>query len=86
VTERNLPPEGVLFGQRLREIRQKKQMTQQELADIAHMSLTYISNMEHGMKVPSLTTIIRLAVALECRPTEFLRNLDRGDLLALIEK
>lgn len=76
MTTRKLPPEGVLFGQGLREIRQKKGMTQQELADIAQMSLTYISNMEHGMKVPSLTTIIRLAVAMECRPTELIRPFD----------
>jgi transcriptional regulator with XRE-family HTH domain len=85
VTERKLPPEGVLFGQRLREIRQKKGMTQQEVADTAHMSLTYISNMEHGMKVPSLTTIIRLAVALRCRATNLLRPFDDADLEALIK-
>jgi transcriptional regulator with XRE-family HTH domain len=84
VTERKLPPEGVLFGQRLREIRQKKGMTQQELADIAHMSLTYISNMEHGMKVPSLTTIIRLAVALKCRVSGLVAAFDGVDLTRLV--
>jgi transcriptional regulator with XRE-family HTH domain len=84
VTERNLPPEGVLFGQRLREIRQKKGMTQQELADIAQMSLTYISNMEHGMKVPSLTTIIRLAVALDCGVRDLVRSFDNTELRQLL--
>lgn len=84
MTQRKLPAEGVLFGQRLREIRQKKGITQQELADIAQMSLTYISNMEHGMKVPSLTTIIRLAVALKCRVTDLIRPFDTADVRTMI--
>jgi len=31
----------------------KRNVTQQSLAEAAGMSLTYISNMEHGLKVPS---------------------------------
>jgi helix-turn-helix protein len=34
---------------------------------LAGTSFAYISDMERGVKVPSLTIVIRLAVALECK-------------------
>jgi transcriptional regulator with XRE-family HTH domain len=86
VTSKSSQPEGVLFGQRLREVRQKRKTTQQDLAQIAGMSLTYISNMEHGLKVPSLTTIIRLAVALDCKVMDLVGAFDKADLRALLPK
>ncbi|HEX7151421.1 MAG TPA: helix-turn-helix transcriptional regulator [Thermoanaerobaculia bacterium] len=79
-------PEGELFGRRLREVRQKRGLTQQAVADAAGMSLTYISNMEHGLKVPSLTTIIRLAVALDCKVMDLVGAFDKTDLRALLPK
>ena len=79
-------PEGELFGRRLREVRQKRGLTQQAVADRAGMSLTYISNMEHGFKVPSLTTIIRLAVALDCKVMDLVGAFDKTDLRALLPK
>jgi transcriptional regulator with XRE-family HTH domain len=81
-----IQPEGELFGRRLREVRQKRGLTQQAVADLAGMSLTYISNMEHGFKVPSLTTIIRLAVALDCKVMDLVGALDKTDLRALLPK
>lgn len=86
MNSRNSQPEGVLFGQRLREVRQKRNVTQQALADAAGMSLTYISNMEHGLKVPSLTTIIRLAVALDCKVMDLVGAFDKTNLRALLPK
>lgn len=83
---RNSQPEGVLFGQRLRDVRQKRKVTQQALAETAGMSLTYISNMEHGLKVPSLTTIIRLAVALDCKVMDLVGAFDKTNLKALLPK
>lgn len=79
-------PEGELFGRRLREVRQKRGLTQQAVADLAGMSLTYISNMEHGFKVPSLTTILRLAVALDCKVMDLVGAFDKTDLRALLPK
>jgi transcriptional regulator with XRE-family HTH domain len=79
-------PEGELFGRRLREVRQKRGLTQQAVADLAGMSLTYVSNMENGFKVPSLTTIIRLAVALDCKVMDLVGAFDKTDLRALLPK
>ncbi len=79
-------PEGELFGRRLRKVRQKRGFTQQHVADLAGMSLTYVSNMENGLKVPSLTTIIRLAVALDCKVMDLVGAFDKTDLRALLPK
>jgi transcriptional regulator with XRE-family HTH domain len=81
-----MQPEGELFGRRLREVRQKRGFTQQHVADLADMSLTYVSNMENGFKVPSLTTIIRLAVALDCKVMDLVGAFDKTDLRALLPK
>jgi transcriptional regulator with XRE-family HTH domain len=78
--------EGELFGRRLREVRLRKGVTQQSLAGVAGMSEAYISNMESGFKVPSLTTIIRLAVALDCKVMDLVGAFDKTDLRALLPK
>jgi hypothetical protein len=50
------------------------------------MSEAYISNMEHGFKVPSLTTIVRLAVAVACEVMNLVAAFDKTDLRALLPK
>ncbi len=40
--------------------------------------------MESGFKVPSLTTIIRLAVALDCKVMDLVGAFDETDLRALL--
>lgn len=79
-------PEAVVFGQRLRELRQKRGHTLQSLADLTGMSFPFISEMERGLKVPSLTTLIRLAVALECKVTDLVSIFNRTDLRSLLPK
>ena len=73
------------FGARLRELRQKRGMTQEQLAAAAGTAGPYVSDMERGIKVPSLTTIIRLAIALDCKVTNLVRVFDRADLPALVK-
>ncbi len=79
-----IQPECELFASRLREVRQKRGMTQRALAELAGMSLTYVNNMEHGLKVPSLTTILRLAVALNCKVMDLVGAYDKTDIGALL--
>ena len=67
-------------------MRLKRGVTQQALAVAAEMSEAYISNMEHGFKVPSLTTIIRIAVALDCKVMDLVGAFDKTDLRALLPK
>ena len=79
-------PEAVIFGARLQQLRTKRGLTTQGLAEAADMSPSFVSNLEVGVKVPSLTTLVRLAAALECRVTDLVRPFDAHDLLTLIPK
>jgi transcriptional regulator with XRE-family HTH domain len=54
------------FGERLRELRKEKRMTQKELAEKAEIDFTYLSKIETGvMSPPREKTILALAKALE---------------------
>ena len=77
-------PEGEVFGRRLRELRQKYGVTQEQLSLSTGLTECYISNMERGLKVPSLTTVLRLAVALDCKVTELVAVFDKTDLPSIL--
>jgi len=69
-------PEGEIFGRRLRELRLERNLTQDALAQIVATSKPFISDMERGVKVPSLTMILRLARAFDCRVYELVQSFD----------
>jgi transcriptional regulator with XRE-family HTH domain len=70
-------PEGEIFGARLRELRLKRNLTQDALAHLVATSKPFISDMERGVKVPSLTMILRLAESLECKVCDLVRVFDQ---------
>lgn len=53
------------FGLRIKQIRDSKGMTQEDLADAADLFRTYISRIETGMANPTLTVIHALANAMK---------------------
>ena len=79
-------PEGAVFGSRLRELREQRGETQQSLADATGFPRPYISNMESGLKVPSLTTLIRLAAALDCNVIDLVDVFTGRDLRKFLPK
>ena len=85
-TTRPVAPDAALFGARLHELRQKRGLTLQALSDTAHMSLAFVSDLERGLKLPSLTTLVRLAVALDCKVTALVAPFDKADLRAMLLK
>ncbi len=60
------------FCEKLRQCRLEKGMSQEELAKKANLHRTYISELENGRKIPSLTTINCLAWALDMEPWQLL--------------
>jgi transcriptional regulator with XRE-family HTH domain len=60
------------FGLALRELRRERGLSQEELAAKSDLHRTYISLLERGQKSPSLTTICRLAKALDTRPHQLI--------------
>lgn len=53
------------IGSRIKAAREKKKITQEELAGLLDMSTTHISVIERGVKPPRLETLIRIANALD---------------------
>ncbi len=53
------------FGQRLRELRRARGLSQEELAIRARLHRTYISSAERGVRNVSLVNLEKLATALE---------------------
>lgn len=54
-----------IFGEKVRGIRKKKNLTQEELADRAGLHFTYIGQIERGKRNPSLINIYKLVKALD---------------------
>lgn len=64
----------VALGHRIRESRIKKGYTQQELADRAEIGVVYISEIERGVKMPSLNSFIKIIDALGVSADYVLRD------------
>jgi len=75
---------GEVFGERLRELRAKRGLTQQALADLVGIPHTHVSAIERGVKLPTLLTVLRLAVALQCKASALVTVFDRADLDAIV--
>lgn len=64
------------FGERVRDLRKAKNLSQRELADIISVNFTYLSKIENGKldfaSFPSEDTIRKLAEALEADVDELL--------------
>lgn len=54
-----------LFGQRVKQLRKNKKLTQEELAELVWMDPQHFCKMENGSHFPSLKNLIKLATALE---------------------
>lgn len=78
--------DGELFGARLRELREQRGESQRSLAELTGSTHAYISQMERGLKVPTLTMIIRLAVALDCEVAKLVDVFAGRDLRKLIRR
>lgn len=64
------------FGVVLRRLRKEAGLSQEHFADEADLRRTYISILELGEQQPSLTTILKVASAL---------NMPAGELVAQVE-
>lgn len=64
----------------LRELREERLMTQQDLAGQAGLTLTTVSRLENGRTRPRPRTIRALAKALEIAPAELRRLLEEDSL------
>lgn len=64
----------VALGKRIREARIQKGYTQKDLADRAEIGAVYLSEIERGVKMPSLVIFIKIIDALEVSADYVLRD------------
>lgn len=60
------------FARRLRKVRRLAGFTQEELAEKAHLSTTFIGLLETGQRKPSLKTLQKIASILDVKVKELL--------------
>lgn len=63
------------FGKRLAEIRRKRGLTQEQLAELADMTTLSLSYIEQGRRWPRLVTLHKLAKCLNVPINDFFKNI-----------
>ncbi|MDA2937395.1 helix-turn-helix domain-containing protein, partial [Acidobacteria bacterium AH-259-A15] len=64
------------IGQRIKEARTQRKVSQERLAEISNLSATYIGRLERGEKTPSLETLIVLAQSMDVSVFDLLVDLE----------
>lgn len=65
------------FGKVLREQRGVADLSQEQLALNADVDRTFVSQMERGIRQPTLTTLFKLAKALEMQPSTLVSRTEK---------
>jgi transcriptional regulator with XRE-family HTH domain len=77
----------VLFGSRIRAIRESAELSREVVAERADINANYLGEIERGEKWPSIEIIQRLAEALSVSPSVFLEfEAEEIDPNALLRK
>jgi XRE family transcriptional regulator, regulator of sulfur utilization len=75
--------EGQILGETVRRLRTGRGWTQEDLADAAELTATYVGQVERGDKVPSLTVVLKLARGLSVAPSDLLQGFSPSVLRSL---
>ena len=62
------------LGARLRQCREKRQWTQEQLAERAELDRSYIAGIEAGLRNPSIKAVAKIAHALDLTLSELLHT------------
>lgn len=68
------------IGKRIAKRRKNLKLKQAEVEERANIGYKYLSNIERGKSIPSTEVIMRLAMALNTTPDEFLVGTVRFDM------
>lgn len=67
---------AAIFGDNLARCRRSADITQEELSIRASLHRTEVSQLERGLRVPRIDTLVKLAKSLECDPNELLAGIN----------
>jgi transcriptional regulator with XRE-family HTH domain len=68
---------SAIFGQVLREQRTSRGISQEDLALSANVDRTFVSQMERGIRQPSITTLVKLSNALGVAPSSLVSKMEK---------
>jgi transcriptional regulator with XRE-family HTH domain len=69
--------EGIAFGKVLREVRDSRGLTQEQLGELTDLTSESISLYERGLRQPTLKTLLQLAAALEIEPATLVQRVEQ---------
>jgi transcriptional regulator with XRE-family HTH domain len=64
------------LGKIISDLRRSAGISQEELADRASIHRTYVSQLERGLKSPTIAILVKLAKALNTTPSKIMRMLE----------
>lgn len=74
------------FGERLKQLRDQRGMSQRELSRSAELAFSHVQYLEHDAKAPGDETIRRLARALQVNPKELKTDQVAGHVTMLLDE
>lgn len=75
--DKGSPGLDIAFGEVLRTYRKARQWTQEDLAVMMDMERVYISQLERGIRRPSLGALFRFAKQFGVEPAEIVQEMQR---------
>jgi transcriptional regulator with XRE-family HTH domain len=64
------------FAKQLIVYRKNSNLSQEKLAELANIHRTYISQIERGLKSPTLEVVFSICNALSIKPSEFIKRIE----------
>lgn len=73
-------------GDRIRDIRKAKGLTQQQLAELSNLDDAYIGSVERGERNFSMDSLEKIVTALKVHPSEFFQSYDKTNKLETAQR
>ncbi len=64
------------IGQIIRQCRENKGLTQEQLSGLAVLDRTHYSKIERGLRIPTMESLFKIAYALDMKPHELIKIIE----------
>ena len=69
--------DAIIVGNVIQNIREKKNLSQEVVSGLAAIGRTHLSGSERGERKPTLETFFRISEALNIRPSELMKEIEK---------